>query len=152
MTLVLYGMVIVHPCRRDREDRSRVYWRPNYQLIVHSQPPSVSGVKMSIYLSNCQGVHLCPYWNSCRYFHGKWKQVAVTCISWMVLEIIRYSSLSHLWRYAMCSKCISECEPWLWGLWERCAEVIIHLKVSVSPSSCYTKDTFHRKKLFIIIE
>src|SRR6218665_1195995 len=32
------------------------------------------------------------------------------------------------------------------------AQVIIHLKASVSSFSCYTKDTFHIKKLFIIID
>jgi len=29
---------------------------------------------------------------------------------------------------------------------------IIHLRVGVSSFSCYIKDTFHRKKLFIITE
>jgi len=32
-------LVIVHPCRKNRGDRSRVCWQANYQLIVHWQPP-----------------------------------------------------------------------------------------------------------------
>ena len=77
-----WALVIVHPCRSNSRDRDRVYWQANYQFIVHSQPPVLVGVLISIYLCNCQGVPPCAYCNGCRYFHGKWKQVAVTYISW----------------------------------------------------------------------
>jgi len=76
-----WTLVIVYPCRTNSNDRDRLYFQANYQLIVHSQPPVLVGVLISIYLSNCQGVPLCPYCNGCIYFHGKRKQVDVTCIS-----------------------------------------------------------------------
>jgi len=46
-----WALIVVRPCRSNSRDRDRVYGQANYQLIVHSQPPGLVDVLISIYLS-----------------------------------------------------------------------------------------------------
>jgi len=98
-----WGLSNSTPLQKGQRDRSRVYWKTNYQLIVYSTPPppSVSGVNNSSYLSNCQWVHLCLYCNGYRYFHGKWKQVAITYIRWTIIRNNKIV-LSVIWGFMPC--------------------------------------------------